>query len=323
MLDMQDKAKNVSSHHVARLKSEQDTEPEECNKAAKMFRKAFNDIQMNKPLDSTSHKGSFNADSSKNCDNLSLYAAYVQAHWLMKSTNLRLDKKNEEQQMFCTQTWPRSLCNRNDINRFNSDYESHTVTCLNPAEVWCDHPSCEEARCGKQGCLRCYRFLPRDYTLSANGMIVGRQSERSYDLVSFVKCTWCCVSFCNKHFEFSSRRGHEKLYWYQCDVCQRSSCLDCVSQVFNGVPDAKGCQVVTNGIVCGRKICKDCVWYVGTLKDGITSSKVVAIQGNKMSPIEKNSLSSPEECCPTCHLQVEKRMKEMQEMQQAFMGFMP
>ena len=113
---------------------------------------------------------------------------------MLKSTNLRLNKNNESEQIFCTQQWPRSLCTRDAINRFNSDYNhiDHYVTCLNPAEVWCDHPLCKEARCGKQGCLRCYRFLPRDYTLSANVSIVSRHSERSYDIVSFVKCCLCC-----------------------------------------------------------------------------------------------------------------------------------
>lgn len=314
MLQMQEKATSSTSH-VANFKGGEDTEPEKCNKAARMFRKAFNDMELNRPIDSQYHKGNAKTDTSVNQDNQFFYAAYIQAHWLMKSTNLRLDKKNEEQQIFCTQTWPRSLCNRDTINRFNSDYESHTVTCLNPAEVWCDDPSCEEARCGKQGCLKCYRFLPRDYSLSANGMIVGRQSERSYDLVSFVKCSWCCVSFCNKHVE----------YWHQCDVCQKSSCPDCLSQVFNGIPDSNGCRVVTNGRRCGRKICKDCTWYVGTTKkEKVASQSVVSMQGSDKRLDGKDDLPiDAEKCCPTCHVQVEKRMEEIQKMQQSFMGFMP
>lgn len=299
-------------------------EQKECHKAAKMFRKSFQDISLNTTNSHVQNASSLHLntpDDNANNSNL-FYAAYIQTHWLLKSTNLRLNKNNESEQIFCTQQWPRSLCTRDAINRFNSDYNhiDHYVTCLNPAEVWCDHPLCKEARCGKQGCLRCYRFLPRDYTLSANGSIVSRQSERSYDIVSFVKCCWCCVSFCDKHMEpYYEGKIRSEPHWYQCDVCQKSSCPDCVSQVFDSIPDPQGCQVVSGGRVCAKKLCIDCSWYVGTLKN---SSEVVAKQG-VLTSTDRESMASIEECCPTCRLQVEKRMKEMEDMRNSFMGFLP
>jgi hypothetical protein len=315
----------TATSSVANGTADEAKKPDHC-KATRMFRKAFVDMELNIPNDSTQDICNLKDDTSANHDNNSFYAAYIQAHWLMKSTNLRLDDNNESQQMFCTQTWPRSLCNRNDIDRFNSDYSSHTVTCLNPAEIWCDYPSCKEARCGKQGCLKCYRFLPREYTFSANGMVVGRQSERSYDMVSFVKCSWCCVSFCNMHLDsyFSISQGvsNEQL-WHQCDVCQKSSCRECVSQVFDSPPDANGCQVVTNRRVCGRKVCSDCMWRVGLLHNESGSFKVVSRPGGKVSSEEKELLSNTEQCCHMCRPLLETRMKEMQAMQNSFMGFMP
>ena len=300
----------------------------DCHKAAKMFRKSFHDINLkttnSHAQDTSSLRLNTSDEDDVNNGNF-LYTAYLQTHLLLKSTNLRLDKNNDSEQIFCTQQWPRSLCTRDAINRFNSDYNhiDHYVTCLNPAEVWCDHPLCKEARCGKQGCLRCYRFLPRDYTLSANGSIVGRQSERSYDIVSFAKCSWCCVSFCDKHMKPYSVQSWGRIsrepHWYQCDVCQKSSCPDCVSQVFDSIPDPQGCQVISGGRLCGKKLCTDCVWYVGTLKN---SSEVVAKQGI-LTSTERESMTSIEECCPTCRLRVEKRMNEMEDMRNSFMGFLP
>lgn len=292
---------------VASFRTEEIEPDDECDKAAKMFRKSFTDMEL-----SRSDNLSLEPDNNLH----SLFRGYIQAHWLMKSTNLRLDKNSEQQQMFCNQTWPRSLCNRDDINRFDNDYSSHTVTCLNPGEVWCDNPSCSEARCGKQGCLRCYRFLPRDYTLSANGTIIGRPSERSYDMIAFIKCSWCCVSYCTNHVE-SSSYGQD---WYQCDVCQKSSCPDCVSQVYNQIPDPMGCQVVTNGRVCGRKICKDCTWCVGTINDGTVISEK---ESTMLSKGKESMMSNPEKCCPTCRQQMLERIQEMHRMQNSFMGFIP
>jgi hypothetical protein len=306
-----------STAHVASAKNDLSGE-DKFHKAAKMFLRAIDDC--------SSDKTSVNQDNTK-----SFFAAYVQAHWLLKSTNLRSTSNGESNQIFCTQTWPRSLCERN-ANRWNDDANSNNVMCLNPAEVWCDFPSCNEARCGRQGCLRCYRFLPRDYSLSASGKIVGRQCrDRSYDMVTFVKCSWCSVSFCNKHLGFYCDE-HDDDCWYQCDVCQSSSCTDCVSQVFVRPPSAAGCSVVTRGRVCGRKLCKDCSWYVGKSRNNdrsnsastsSTSSKVISQQGKMMNLGEKERLECVEECCPQCQPQVESRMKEMELMQNSFMGFMP
>ena len=325
MIDVPDDSGTNSVAHAASAKID-DFEEEECHEAAKMFKKSYYDM-LNVADGTTYSSSNLTIGTSVSHENLySFYTAYVHAHRLVKTTNLRLDKQNDSRQKFCTQTWPRSLCNRDDINRFNNDYASHTVTCLNPAEVWCDYPSCEEARCGRKGCLRCYRFLPRDYTLSANGMIVGRQSERSYDLVSFVKCSWCSVSFCNKHVvsNFQTFRDSDKEQnWYHCDVCEVSSCPDCVSQVFLRTPDMRGCPTITSGRVCGRKTCKDCVWYVVKSKTAGRGSEVVAKQGGAIGGIEKVDWTSIEECCPTCVARVKKRMEEMQLLQESFMGFMP
>ena len=122
-------------------------EQKECHKAAKMFRKSFQDISLNTTNSHVQNASSLHLntpDDNANNSNL-FYAAYIQTHWLLKSTNLRLNKNNESEQIFCTQQWPRSLCTRDAINRFNSDYNhiDHYVTCLNPAEVWCDHPLCK------------------------------------------------------------------------------------------------------------------------------------------------------------------------------------
>ena len=295
----------------------------ECHAAAKMVRKAFGDMVLDRANVDNFDSGNAKTDESSSQENHHLYAAYIQQHWLMKSTNLRLDNTNESQQIFCTQQWPRSLCTRDAIDRFNSDYAAHHVTCLKPAEVWCDDLSCDEARCGAQGCLRCYRFLPRDYSLSANGTIVGRQSERNYDMVSFVKCSWCCVSFCSKHVEAHLEHSGGRVNrpgWYQCDVCQKSSCPDCVSQIFDHIPDPNGCQVITNGRVCGRNICKDCIWYVGTSQN--ETSHVVKEQGG-LSSLEREGISDVTKCCPRCLLQVEKRMNEIEDIRKSCMGFLP
>ncbi|KAL7480682.1 hypothetical protein ACHAW6_006351 [Cyclotella cf. meneghiniana] len=302
-----------------------------CHKAAIMFRKAFRDMELNALADIRRNSSNCSLDSSVNQENKrSLFAAYAQAHWLMRSTNLRLDAKGELRQTFCTQTWPRSLCDRNDANRWNNNNtSSNVVTCLNPAEVWCDHPFCKEARCGVQGCLRCYRFLPRDYSFSVSGMIVGRQCrERSYDMVTFVKCSWCSVSFCNNHLpSFIQERTRSPCIgkWFLCDLCQLSSCSDCVSQLFVRPIDLEGCPIVTSGKICGRQLCKDCVWYVGTprMNTNSNNSSVISQQGGMTSLEERESWELVEACCPQCQPQVEARIKEMQLMQNSFMGFMP
>lgn len=320
MLNMPNCAERISVSLVASLY--------ECHGAAKMFRKAFDDMKMDRPNVDNSvsdSSGRLKTDESSDQDNNYLYTAYVQQNWVMKSTNLRLDNKNEPQQIFCNQKWPRSLCSRDAINRFNSDYEAHHVTCLKPAEVWCDDLSCEEARCGKQGCLRCYRFLPRDYTLSANGTIIGRQSERNYDMVSFVRCSWCRVSYCSKHVCANSGKSGERTdrpIWYQCDVCEKSSCPDCVSQIFDRIPDSKGCQVITNGRICGRNVCKDCIWFVGTNHNEKSSNNIVKEQGG-MLDLNRKEITDVTECCPRCLLQVEKRMNEMEDIRKSCMGFLP
>jgi hypothetical protein len=184
----------------------------------------------------------------------SLYEGYIQTHSMMKLTNLRPVKfigngdtghEGQQQQQHyqlrqqvCTQTWPGQLSLLNERllqpphNANNNN--NNVVTCLNSAEIWCDHPNCNQARCGPQGCLRCYRFIlppPLQYQqqqqqqqqqqLRENNRLLARDldgpgdnnilgawrttnrecSERNYDFVSFVKCDWCSVSLCNEHID--------------------------------------------------------------------------------------------------------------------------
>ncbi|EJK59114.1 hypothetical protein THAOC_20703, partial [Thalassiosira oceanica] len=123
------------------------------------------------------------------------FNAYVQKHISMRLTNLRLEGRHDSdrfpkylsrlstRQQLCTQAWPGSLSLATD-DAVGSD--ANLVVCHNSAEAWCDHPSCYEARCGPEGCLRCYRFLPRDYTLSANRLAVSSEcSERNHDCIRF------------------------------------------------------------------------------------------------------------------------------------------
>eukprot|EP00581_Thalassiosira_minuscula_P004235 CAMPEP_0183744528 /NCGR_PEP_ID=MMETSP0737-20130205/65775_1 /TAXON_ID=385413 /ORGANISM="Thalassiosira miniscula, Strain CCMP1093" /LENGTH=417 /DNA_ID=CAMNT_0025980169 /DNA_START=29 /DNA_END=1282 /DNA_ORIENTATION=+ len=260
------------------------------HKAAYMFRHAIHEMGLDDKLLHASHPQTKSATrqmakikkegeqpQSKD-ESTSLYFAYIQRHTMTKLTNLRLHPfprrlKNDDETPppdlrppLCSQTWPGQLSSLVASENLDDDnYHRNRVTCLNAAEAWCDHPGCDEARCGPQGCLRCYRFLPRDYGMSASGggLWQAREcSERSYDVTWFVKCSWCSVSFCNIHVR--ERYGTTSTTsWYKCDECQLSSCPDCVSQVFVSPPDVDGCQVVTAGKACRRPVCTKCIWYVG------------------------------------------------------------
>eukprot|EP00573_Skeletonema_grethae_P012072 CAMPEP_0201710686 /NCGR_PEP_ID=MMETSP0578-20130828/58756_1 /ASSEMBLY_ACC=CAM_ASM_000663 /TAXON_ID=267565 /ORGANISM="Skeletonema grethea, Strain CCMP 1804" /LENGTH=313 /DNA_ID=CAMNT_0048199717 /DNA_START=471 /DNA_END=1415 /DNA_ORIENTATION=- len=255
---------------------------------------------------------------------------------MMKLTNLRpvkfittSDNDGQQQhdapnyqlrQQLCTQTWPGQLSLLNERllqpranNGNDATNANNSVTCLNSADIWCDHPTCNQARCGPQGCLRCYRFLPppvqhlqqqqqqQQQQLGRNRMagdldgpgdilVTWREcTERNYDLVSFVKCGWCSVSLCNKHIDVynnqqrrrKQRSGREEAVWYRCDECNLSSCPQCISQVFPMQPP-QTCLVVTAGKRCGRQICSNCIWAVG--KEGGDSGGVSSnIPGGKIS----------------------------------------
>ncbi|KAL7491686.1 hypothetical protein ACHAWT_001096, partial [Skeletonema menzelii] len=211
--------------------------------------------------------------------------------------------------------------NNNDAAATN---RNNTVTCLNSAETWCDHPTCKQARCGPQGCLRCYRFLPppvqrlqqqqqqqvRGNRISGDldgpGDILGAWrecTERNYDLVSFVKCGWCSVSLCNEHIDIYNNtttdgnyNGNRRRYksggeaiWHKCDECNLSSCPQCISQVFPIQPPQM-CHVVTAGKKCGRQICTNCIWAVG--KEGGDSYVCNNIPGGKISNDESSEVVS-------------------------------
>jgi hypothetical protein len=62
---------------------------------------------------------------------------------------------------------------------------------------------------------------------------------------------------------------------------------------------------------------------VGLLHNESGSFKVVSRPGGKVSSEEKELLSNTEQCCHMCRPLLETRMKEMQAMQNSFMGFMP
>ncbi|KAL7532733.1 hypothetical protein ACHAXR_005580 [Thalassiosira sp. AJA248-18] len=291
-----------------------------------------------------------------------LYSAYIQKHTMMKLTNLRVGpfghqlKKNELEQSnlespLCTQTWPGQLSLVVDEAIEGNMRNNHRVTCLNSAESWCDHPTCNEARCGPTGCMRCYRFLPRDYSLSATGQLArGECTERNYDLVSFVKCSWCSVSFCNQHVDRyydQKQRGdrppaaRRASSWYKCDECQLSSCPDCVSQIFLSPPDVEGCKVVTAGKVCRRDVCKNCMWYIGKEKkqhdikenipggdysQSIESAEIVTMKGVDVLLGGKKVVQwedGLETSCSKCLRHVEFRLKELAQVQESFGGFMP
>ena len=244
------------------------------------------------------------ASSSSTALSSSLYEAYLQTHTLMKRTNLRpvaikitstaaatttADSRKESysyqlRQQLCTQTWPgqlsllnhdrhRNLPNNDNSNYANNDNAATLVTCLNSANSWCDYPKCQKARCGIEGnCLRCYRFMmPSLPSITNNDYFDGV-------LLSFVKCDWCSVSFCNEHVAAvgdvagsATTSSSQSSSWCKCDECNLSSCPTCVSQVF-GTTSQKTpqvvCNVVTAGKKCDRVICLECIWFVGKEEGG-------------------------------------------------------
>ena len=331
--------------------------------AANVFRHAIYEMNLVEKLklfsfmsilqDRNSAQQSYDQDN----DN-TLYLAYVQQHTSMKLTNLRVQPFRQHQHTatkplgqqavklgspVCTQTWPGQLSLIENI--MDEDVNNNTrITCLNPAESWCDHPNCNHARCGTQGCLRCYRFLPRDYSMSAGGTIMSREcTERSYDFLSFVKCSWCSVSFCNEHVGVARNRNveqgqHTTPAWYKCDECNLSSCPDCVSQVFLSPPDMDGCNVVIADNTCHRKICKECTWFVGRKKNQqnismnipggdytqqiASESAIITVKGSSKETKEIE-WEEVETCCSKCLRHVEFRWRELAQMQDSFGGLMP
>lgn len=270
-----------------------------------------------------------------------LYLAFIQNHSMMKLTNLRLAglDNSEMKSPQCTQTWARRL----SLAVGNADAGSLRETCLKSAESWCDRPGCEEARCGPRGCLRSYRFLPRDYGISVPGGILGREcSEREYDFVSFVKCSWCSVSFCNAHMHahYQKIKHHDgqpkRRMWYKCDECQLSSCPDCVGQIFHTPPNMEGCNVESAGKICKRMVCSKCIWYVGKEKRSTESnipggdysqygqSDVVTVNGgDAMDSNKAIQWDEVETSCSKCLRHVEFRWNELARVQESFGGFMP
>ena len=303
----------------------------EVHKAALTFRHALHllNLQGKSPSTHPSQEEEEEANDYR-CNETatySLYAAYIQCHAMMKLTNLRPFQSSDGgvgdeaehyqlRQKVCTQTWPGQLSLLNERllqpnvnNDNNGNNNNNTVTCLNAAETWCDHPTCNQARCGPLGCLRCYRFLPPPVQrlqqqqrqqqhrgnriagdLDGPGDILGAWrecTERNYDFVSFVKCDWCSVSLCNKHINVynNHNNGNKKkegqgAIWYKCDECNQSSCPECISQVFP-IQTPTICNVVTAGKMCGRQICSNCIWAVG--KEGSADDTYVNnIPGGKI-----------------------------------------
>jgi hypothetical protein len=168
--------------------------------------------------------------------------------------------------------------------------------------------------------------------------------------LSFVKCDWCSVSYCNEHIV---DRG-----WYKCDECELSSCLQCTSQVFSTTmlyyPPIQICNVMTAGKKCGRRICSNCIWFVGkecsspssrqqqesVIPGGkvITDYNVVSIKArgdDDTNNDEKSGSSSSsnrerihqliekEMCCSKCLRHVEFRWRELSVVIDMFDGFVP
>ena len=252
---------------------------------------------------------------------ISLYRAYIDQHISMKESNLRvklpplsdtqIDTMNqlELRHRTCTQTWPGQLSLLHD-DVVGPAHNNRLVTCQKSAVVWCDHPNCNIARCGAQGCVRSYRFasrmreeeinIPRVHIIRHNSMggrICRCCSNRNYDRLSFVQCSWCRVRFCSEHvysrnngyyYQRNNKHGRGQLLkqkrshpWYNCDECDLSSCPDCISQVFlTSPPNMDGCGVVTAGKVCRRTVCPQCMWYVGRKKQGSNTTTVSMATGN-------------------------------------------
>lgn len=341
----------------------------DVHKAALTFRHAIHEMGLaDKLLCSSATRTKSGAANTKGkseelaeaeCDTgLTLYHAYVQKHSSMKLTNLRVEpfghrfETDDELERCnlkspqCTQTWPGqlSLVAVDDLPMRHRQSNSR-VTCLNSAEAWCDYPGCTNARCGPEGCLRCYRFLPREFSHSRGAVRVYREcSRRDYDLVSFVtKCSWCSVSYCNEHVGVSGSRNRRRSHsntasWYKCDECNLSSCPDCVSQVFLSPPEARGCGVITAGEACSTNICKRCTWYVGKKRQcrrdgnvpGGDYSKIqdeddgiVTVKGDGTDSKVRMEFEEVETCCSKCLRHVEFRWKELSQVQESFGGFMP
>jgi hypothetical protein len=140
-------------------------------------------------FESTDNNNDDDNDTLKSPSTTSLYEGYIQTHTMMKLTNYLRASPLQLCQQSCTQTWPGQLSlvqnnhhnnnNHNDNNNNDEVVHNAVVTCLNSAEVWCDHPSCKHARCGPNGvCLRAYRFLPS----SSSVVVVGPHNNRQRDV---------------------------------------------------------------------------------------------------------------------------------------------
>ena len=329
----------------------------DVHKAAMVFRHAIHEMGLaDKIYSICTSSSTVHTDTESSADENVLYMAYIQKHSAMKLTNLRVEpfgrshqpntnhQKLEQSNLsspLCTQAWPGQLSLV--VNDMIGGVRN-TITCLNPAESWCDHPSCTQARCGPQGCLRCYRFLPRDYALSAGGQLAPRTecSERSYDYYTFVKCSWCSVSFCNEHVDRyyekttqDSSKVVARRSWYKCDECQLQSCPDCVSQIFLSPPDMDGCNVVTAGKPCRKNVCNNCIWYVGKEKQSVIqnipggiyptsgSCDILTIKGENTVREKGLKWQEVETCCSKCVRHVEFRLKELEQVRESFGGLIP
>ena len=333
--------------------------------AALVFRRAYREIinSVASSISSSSSDGDVAEHSS-----MMLYQAYITTHTMMKHSNVRVEAYGRRVAVTkcdivgrsnlitppCTQTWPgrlshggREHADEGGGRDGNGLQRSTLITCLNPSKAWCDDPRCDKARCdkarcGMEGCLRYYRFSPADYYLR----VIDPKT-------TFVRCSWCNVSFCNVHGGGNTNGNTDGYYynrrprkddqksnsgrslWYQCDECNLSSCPDCISQVLLTPTDCTeegSCCVVTAGKPCNRKLCSNCVWRVGRKRQPITtgdvpggefrqSSYIVTVRGVEVErPIEWEDF---EKCCSKCLRHVEFRWKELAAMQDSFRGFMP
>lgn len=353
--------------------------------AAMVFRHAMHTMNMSCKIIPPSQSKQTNGDNddvhainSHSGGTMSIYQAYIIQHISMKESNFRVEATLEDPfpskliHRMCTQTWPGQLSLLHaDTHNINNN--NRLETCQKSAVVWCDHPHCHHARCGIEGCLRSYRFAlpmrddesnnPSQYTGPDVPMArIGREcSERNYDVLSFVWCSWCHVSFCWEHV-YSRRNGYYEqeqrsnksgsstgaqtkrcIPWYKCEECNLSSCPDCVSQVFlTSPPNMDGCGVVTAGKRCRRTVCPQCMWYVGRKKQGSKNSnsilsgnvpggdytrlcktEICTVRGMDLLSSNNTCWDEFETCCSKCLRHVDFRWRELTRVQDSFLGFMP
>eukprot|EP01043_Picozoa_sp_COSAG02_P052377 COSAG02_NODE_5631_length_4171_cov_4.971758_3_plen_773_part_00 len=185
--------------------------------------------------------------------------------------------------------------------------------CGDDATQWCDWPQCPEARCP----LHEYQNedeLPRE--------------DRDYkplNTQTFARCSWCLLQACPAHAAVCG--------WRRCDLCQKSSCPDCVGEVH--VAPTGICEFYTTKEFrmfpqrCAKFVCQPCARIVS--KAGMFKLKVEPVPLNALAATNRrdraywqgsDSKRFPVVCCGPCsieavHRVMEKRVEEIGRRQEA------